>query len=114
MGDLAAVVRTKTSRSLTAEPSRGWTMVHDRVRCSSMQEIPISKFKATCLEVLENVRKTGRPVRITRFGKPVAQVVAVPPAPSGSWLGCMAGTCEIVGDIVAPACEPEEREALRD
>ena len=53
-----------------------------------MDEIAISKFKATCLAVLENVRKTRKPIRITRFGKPVAEVVP-PSAPArpGSWLG---------------------------
>ena len=40
-----------------------------------MQEIAISKFKATCLAVLEDVRRTGAPVRVTRFGRPVAEVV---------------------------------------
>lgn len=66
-----------------------------------MREIPISKFKATCLAVLEQVRKTRRPIRVTRFGKPVAEVV--PPSPVASQkrvLGAMAGGGEIVGDIV--------------
>ena len=35
-----------------------------------MEEIAISKFKATCLSVLENVRKTGKTVLVTRFGEP--------------------------------------------
>jgi len=34
-----------------------------------MEEIAISKFKATCLAVLENVRKTGKTVLVTRFGE---------------------------------------------
>jgi hypothetical protein len=34
-----------------------------------MREIAISKFKATCLAVLEDVRRTGAPVRVTRFGR---------------------------------------------
>jgi prevent-host-death family protein len=67
-----------------------------------MREIAISKFKATCLAVLEEVRKTGTPVRVTRFGRPVAEVVPPRPAKKGSWLGCMEGTGEIVGDIVGP------------
>ncbi len=37
-----------------------------------MEEIPISKFKATCLAVLEKVRQSGKPVLVTRFGQPVA------------------------------------------
>ena len=40
-----------------------------------MREIAISQFKATCLAVLEDVRRTRRPVRVTRFGKPVAEVI---------------------------------------
>ena len=39
----------------------------------------ISKFKATCLATLERVRRTGRPLRVTRFGKPIADIV--PPSP---------------------------------
>jgi prevent-host-death family protein len=40
-----------------------------------MEEIAISKFKATCLAVLERVRRTGKPIRVTRFGQVVAAVV---------------------------------------
>jgi prevent-host-death family protein len=67
-----------------------------------MQEIAISKFKATCLAVLENVRHTRRPVRVTKFGKPVAEIVPAKPEPKKSWLGCMRDSGEIVGDIVGP------------
>ena len=41
-----------------------------------MEEMAISKFKATCLAVLERVRKTGEPVLVTRFGHPIAEIVA--------------------------------------
>ena len=71
-----------------------------------MQTIPISKFKATCLAALERVRKTGRPLRVTRFGKPVADIVPPAPEPAAdAWLGDMRGTGEIVGDITAPSGE---------
>jgi len=78
-----------------------------------MEEIAISKFKATCLAVMERVRRTRQPVLVTRFGEPVAEIVppSPPPRPE-SWLGCMAGTAEIVGDVVAPARDPEDWEAL--
>ncbi len=62
--------------------------------------MPISRFKATCLATLERVRKTGIPLRVTRFGQPVADII--PPAPepaSSSWLGSMQGTATIVGEI---------------
>lgn len=67
-----------------------------------MREIAVSKFKATCLSVLEEVRRTGAPVRITKFGKPIAEIVPSFPRKSGSWLGCMRDSFEIVGDISGP------------
>jgi prevent-host-death family protein len=80
----------------------------------SMEEIAISKFKATCLAVLEKVRKTGKPVLVTRFGQPVAEVVP-PPVPKrpANWIGSFADTARIVGDIVSPASDEDEWEVLR-
>jgi len=73
----------------------------------------ISKFKATCLAVLERVRRTRKPILITRFGEPVAEVVppSPPPRPEG-WLGCMSGNGRVVGDVVSPATEEGQWEAL--
>ena len=74
----------------------------------------ISKFKATCLATLERVRRTGRPLRVTRFGTPVADIV--PPAPSPSppgWLGSLRGTVRIVGDITAPSSTLAPWDALK-
>jgi hypothetical protein len=67
-----------------------------------MREIPISKFKATCLAVLADVGKTRVPVRVTRLGKPIADIVPPAVSPKESWLGCMRGTVEGEGDIVGP------------
>jgi len=67
-----------------------------------MKEIAISKFKATCLAVLDNVRRTRRPVRVTRFGRPMADIVPPSATPDPSWLGSMRGSMEIVGDITKP------------
>ena len=74
-----------------------------------IEEMQISAFKAKCLAVLERVGKTGKPVLVTRFGQPVAQIV---PPPSGEWLGAMAGTGRILGDLTAPVLDPDEWEAL--
>ena len=80
-----------------------------------MEEISISEFKAKCLALMEQVRKTKKPLRVTKFGKALVDIVpAAPPKHSGNWLGCMKGTAEIVGDIVSPATDPEEWEVLRD
>jgi prevent-host-death family protein len=79
----------------------------------SMEEIAISKFKATCLATLERVRKTRRPIRVTRFGVPVAEVVpAAPQSKKQDWLGSMAGTIRIKGDIVNPASAENDWEVL--
>ena len=81
-----------------------------------MEEIAISEFKAKCLAILEEVRKTGRPIRVTRHGKPVADVVS----PAGvvvdrdAWIGSMKDSVKILGDIISPASDPGEWEALRD
>ena len=77
-----------------------------------MDEMAISKFKATCLAVLERVRKTGRPIRITRFGKPVAEIVPPTAAPGTAWLGSLKGTMKITGDVVSPACDPDDWDVL--
>ncbi len=79
-----------------------------------MEEIAISKFKATCLAVLEKVRTSGKPVLVTRFGEPMAEVV--PPLTrkrSKQWVGSLAGTGKITGDIVSPASDEADWEALR-
>ena len=74
----------------------------------------VSKFKATCLAVLQRVKRTGRPVLITRFGKPVAEVVPPsPPASKADWLGAMRGRAEIVGDVIGPGLESPAWDALR-
>ncbi len=79
-----------------------------------MEQIAISKFKATCLAVLERVRKTRQPVLVTRFGRPIAEVAPPPVAerPAG-WLGALAGTGRIRGDIVSPAADERDWDALR-
>ena len=70
--------------------------------------IPISKFKATCLDVLEEVSRSGRPVLVTRHGEPIAEIVpSSRPPESGSWLGAARGTGRIVGDLVEPVAGAE-------
>jgi len=80
-----------------------------------MQEIAISEFKAKCLAVLERVRATKKPIRITRFGKPVAEVI--PPTAvedRKAWIGSMKNSMRITGDIISPATDEDEWEVLRD
>jgi len=88
-------------------------MANDHGRVDRMEKMAISKFKATCLATLERVRRTGRPLRVTRFGKPVADIVPPSPErPQREWLGSLRGTLEIRGDILAPSSELATWEAL--
>jgi antitoxin (DNA-binding transcriptional repressor) of toxin-antitoxin stability system len=80
-----------------------------------MEAMPVSKFKATCLAVLQRVKQSGRPVLLTRFGKPLAEVVPVrPPKAPADWMGCMRGRGTAEGDLTKPAVPPEAWAALRD
>jgi prevent-host-death family protein len=81
-----------------------------------MDEVAISEFKAKCLAILERVRLTKTPIRVVRFGKPVADVV--PPAVTvmdrSQWIGSMKDSIEVLGDIVSPANDEDDWEVLRD
>ena len=81
-----------------------------------MQEtIPISKFKATCLRLLNNVKKTGKSILVTRKGEPVALVIPPPPPPKPEqWLGCMKDKIKITGDVISPVVGENEWEVLGD
>jgi prevent-host-death family protein len=76
--------------------------------------IPISEFKATCLAVLERVRRTGTSVVVTRHGEPIAEIVPLTSRRAGaSWIGAMQGTAVFVDDLIEPASPPHEWEVLR-
>jgi prevent-host-death family protein len=80
-----------------------------------METIPVSKFKATCLAVVQRVKRSGRPVLITRFGEPVAEIV--PPsrrAGGAAWLGSMQGSVEVTGDELASALPAKRWKAFRN
>jgi prevent-host-death family protein len=79
-----------------------------------MKEVAVSEFKAKCLGLIEEVRKTRKPIRLTRFGQPVAELVpATPEKPAKRQLGTMAGTMKIVGDIVGPISSWDDWDASR-
>jgi prevent-host-death family protein len=80
-----------------------------------MQEISISEFKAKCLAILAEVEKTKRPIRITRHGKPVAEVIPSKPVMDrAAFMGSMRDSIEILGDIISPVVDEDDWEALRD
>jgi prevent-host-death family protein len=79
-----------------------------------MADIPISEFKAKCLGLIEQVHKTRQPLRITRHGRPVAEVIPAGPDRKRKFVGDMIGTAKIVGDIVSPVIDLDEFEVYRD
>lgn len=69
----------------------------------SVEEIQISKFKAICLAVLNRMRRTREPVDQTLSAA----------APTGEWIGAMQDDGEIRDDLVAPAVDLSDWDALR-
>lgn len=88
-------------------------MVHCRMPKSPIERIPISEFKAKTQALLERVRRTGRPIIVTKRGEPIAEVVPPSTATLGrDWVGSLVGTAKLRGDIVAPAGAAADWEAL--
>ena len=77
-----------------------------------MRALKISEFKAKCLAVVDQVDRMGEPVTILKRGRAVARVV---PAASGERYpqDSLAGSVEIVGDVVAPALPEQMWDALQ-
>ena len=66
-----------------------------------MKTIKASEFKATCLQLMDEVAKTGESVVITKNGKPVSQLVPYRTKPKTLY-GALKGSIEILDDIVSP------------
>ena len=79
-----------------------------------MKAVAFSELKAKCFRILEEVRKTRKPIRVTRFGKPVAEIIPLSPAQgTGRRLGSMVGTGKIIGDIVGPTGSLDDWDAAK-
>ena len=64
-----------------------------------MKTMPVSEFKAKCLRLMEEVRRTGEPIEITKRGKTIV-VVSPPPSEKIDWTpGAFKDEIRIVGDI---------------
>jgi prevent-host-death family protein len=76
-----------------------------------MKRISTSRFKASCLKVIEGVQATGESVVITEGGAPVVQVVSIASSKSDVF-GFMAGEFKVTGDIESPVWSASERALL--
>jgi len=76
--------------------------------------VTISKFKATCPALLDRVKRTGKPILVTRRGEAIVKIIPLPePDRPLRWLGALMSSGEIIGEIVAPASDESEWEALK-
>ena len=63
--------------------------------------IKASEFKATCLQLMDEVAETGSEIVITKRGKPVAKLAPYQPPRRAPW-GADKGRMRILGDISGP------------
>ena len=73
-------------------------------RRKAMQEVPASTFKDSCLQLLDRVQQTREEIVVTKYGRPVAKLVAFDQS-QPNLFGCLAGSVTVHGDIVAPIGE---------
>ena len=69
-----------------------------------MESLSVSKFKATCLSVLEDVKKQKKRVVITKRGLPIAEVI---PYCNDKKDIPLKDTVTFMGDIIAPVAEKD-------
>jgi len=70
-----------------------------------MEKIPISKFKAQCLGILDIVHKEKKRIIITRRGIPIAEVRSLEATDDKKIP--LKDTVLFMGDIVSPVSEDE-------
>lgn len=68
---------------------------------AEVESIKASEFKARCLALLDEVARTGKPLLVTKNGKPVAELVPHRPA-TGVALGIWKDQVRITGDLITP------------
>ena len=74
-----------------------------------MESLTVSKFKATCLAVVDQVAKLKKRVIITKRGKPVAELI---PYEGETEQAPLKDTVAFVGDIISPVAA-EDWEVLQ-
>ena len=75
----------------------------------SMETMPVSKFKATCLAVLEDVKRQKKKIVITKYGKPIVEIA---PILEDEEEISLKDSVLFIGDILSPVAE-DDWEALK-
>ncbi|HEY4175559.1 MAG TPA: type II toxin-antitoxin system Phd/YefM family antitoxin [Kofleriaceae bacterium] len=79
----------------------------------SAKSIAVSAFKARCLALLDEVARTGRPLLVTKRGKPLARILPSS-AMTGSVQDSLVGSVEILSDTIAPVVPRSQWNAVRE
>ena len=74
-------------------------------------DIPAGKFKAKCLELMDQVRDAKVEYTITKHGKPVAKLVPIQDDDAPEVFGCLKDQVTEYGDIVSPVDENWDADA---
>jgi prevent-host-death family protein len=67
-----------------------------------MQTIKASDFKARCLALMDEVARTGEAIRVTKNGRPIAELRPVAVEGEVSPFGMWKGRSRKLGDLIAP------------
>jgi len=78
-----------------------------------MKSVAISTFKARCLALLEDVARTGKPLLVTKRGKPLARLTAADHSRSSSPQDTLRHSVETLGDVIAPTTPAAAWDATR-
>jgi prevent-host-death family protein len=78
-----------------------------------MKSVAISTFKARCLALLEDVARTGKPLLVTKRGKPLARLTAADHSRSSSPQDTLRHSVETLGDVIAPTLPAAAWDATR-
>jgi prevent-host-death family protein len=78
-----------------------------------MKSVAISTFKARCLALLEDVARTGKPLLVTKRGKPLARLTAADHSRSRSPQDTLRHSVETLGDVIAPTIPATAWDATR-
>jgi prevent-host-death family protein len=73
------------------------------------RKINAAAFKARCLALIDEVAESGRPLTVTKRGKPKVQIIAVREKPK-TLIGATKGMFKILGDIVGPLDEEHDED----
>jgi antitoxin (DNA-binding transcriptional repressor) of toxin-antitoxin stability system len=65
------------------------------------EEVAVTAFKDSCLRLIDRVHRTREEIVVTKYGKPVAKLVAFDEG-KAPLFGHLAGSTTVHGDIVAP------------